>query len=106
MMSARMVLTYVLPMLPALILMVDITVHVTQDTRETDSIAQVRLVYVYFYILIMHSAYSPLDINECDIVPSVCHNDADCTDSDGSYECTCREGYSGNGTICEGIFLV
>ena len=56
-----------------------------------------------FSTIIYHSLHilSP-DIDECQIVPSVCHSDADCTDSDGSYECTCREGYTGNETHCTG----
>ena len=29
-----------------------------------------------------------------------CHADADCLNKIGSYNCTCRSGYSGNGTIC------
>ena len=55
--------------------------------------------------MFVFSLYNP-DIDECQSVPSVCHSDADCTDIDGSYECTCRIGYSGNGTLCTGnIFM-
>ena len=32
----------------------------------------------------------------------MCHSDAHCMDTDGSYECMCKEGYSGNGTSCVG----
>ena len=32
----------------------------------------------------------------------MCHDDAYCMDTDGSYECMCKEGYSGNGTSCIG----
>ena len=32
----------------------------------------------------------------------MCHDDAYCMDTDGSYECMCNEGYSGNGTYCIG----
>ena len=46
------------------------------------------------------------DKDECAIVPSVCHSDADCTDSDGSYECTCKGGYSGNGIFCTGTIYI
>ena len=57
--------------------------------------------------MIHHAVYSlSPDIDECQIVPSLCHSDADCTDSDGSYECTCREGYSGNGTLCTGNIVL
>ena len=36
----------------------------------------------------------------------MCHNDANCTDTDGSYECTCKEGYTGNGTFCTGTITI
>ena len=42
------------------------------------------------------------DINECEGEVPVCHDDAFCMDTDGSYECMCKEGYSGNGTSCIG----
>ena len=31
-----------------------------------------------------------------------CDENAICTDTPDSYECTCKEGYIGNGTTCEG----
>ena len=52
-----------------------------------------------------------LDINECfpdlisdehsDMVPN-CHVDANCTNTKGSFFCTCLDGYSGNGVSCVG----
>jgi len=41
-----------------------------------------------------------LDINECDL--NVCHEDANCTNTIGSFECQCRPGYSGDGRTCDG----
>ena len=35
----------------------------------------------------------------------MCHDDAYCMDTDGSYECMCKEGYSGNGTHCIGKLM-
>ena len=32
-----------------------------------------------------------------------CHKKADCTNTIGSYECTCKEGYTGNGKNCRKI---
>ena len=41
------------------------------------------------------------DINECEFTPCVAN--ANCTDTDGSYDCVCNVGYSGNGfTGCNG----
>lgn len=40
------------------------------------------------------------DMNECDLAND-CDPDAECVNSDGSYTCTCRDGYSGDGKTCE-----
>ena len=40
------------------------------------------------------------DVNECDRGIHDCDTNADCTDQSGSYNCTCRLGYYGNGTKC------
>ena len=42
-----------------------------------------------------------IDIDECERVAHSCHKDADCTDNDGSFSCTCKVGFSGNGFFCE-----
>ena len=43
------------------------------------------------------------DIDEC-ANPSKnnCSSNANCTDTIGSYDCTCEIGYSGNGYTCDG----
>ena len=41
-----------------------------------------------------------VDVDECTMDLSVCHDYADCTNTDGSYECKCIEGFSGNGREC------
>ena len=40
-----------------------------------------------------------LDINECPdgANTSTCHVDASCFDNEGSYDCTCNDGYIGDG---------
>ena len=47
----------------------------------------------------------PLDINECEDPGDnpTCHEHANCTDTEGSYECTCNSGFSGNGFNCSGL---
>lgn len=54
-----------------------------------------QLVLCFFFI------YSELDIDECDSV-NLCDENADCTNTNGSHICTCRKGFSGDGTTCEG----
>ena len=41
------------------------------------------------------------DINECDDSAS-CHSDARCENTIGSFNCTCKEGFTGNGMECQG----
>ena len=42
------------------------------------------------------------DIDECSADSSPCDGNADCTNSDGSYSCTCKQGFTGDGTTCDG----
>ena len=41
------------------------------------------------------------DVDECQGV-NECHENAMCSNTDGSYECTCDQGFSGDGRQCEG----
>ena len=43
------------------------------------------------------------DIDECSAESSPCDVNADCTNSDGSYFCTCKQGFTGDGSVCRGI---
>ena len=45
------------------------------------------------------------DINECDIGTDECHDNASCSDTIGSYECTCDIGFTGDGYNCSGKIL-
>ena len=45
-----------------------------------------------------------IDVNECDDGTDNCHVNADCTDTIGSFQCTCSLGYSGDGVDnCTGM---
>ena len=46
------------------------------------------------------------DINECSEGTDDCDINSDCADTDGSFTCTCREGYLGNGTFCSSKMLL
>jgi len=43
------------------------------------------------------------DVNECSEGQNMCHKYADCTNTEGSYQCNCKMGYSGNGHTCMDI---
>ena len=42
------------------------------------------------------------DVNECSRGTSQCSSNATCTDTIGSYTCSCNAGFSGDGFNCQG----
>lgn len=44
-----------------------------------------------------------VDINECSRGTDICHEEATCTNTEGSYECACAAGFEGDGFRCEDI---
>ena len=42
-----------------------------------------------------------LDFNECAVGPYPCDQNAACADTDGSFTCTCNDGYVENGNACD-----
>ena len=44
------------------------------------------------------------DVDECVNGTHNCHINANCTNRNGSFYCTCNPGYMGNGTFCEGRY--
>jgi len=56
-----------------------------------------NFLYLFDSPVIQHA-----DINECDLETHTCHSNANCTDTDGSFNCTCREGFEGDGFNCTG----
>ena len=54
----------------------------------------------------IHTLLLPIvDINECNGAADNCDDNADCTNTDGSYRCSCKPGFSGDGISCEGMFV-
>ncbi|CAD5119519.1 DgyrCDS8121 [Dimorphilus gyrociliatus] len=45
------------------------------------------------------------DIDECVQELHNCHKDAICTNLDGKFHCDCKDGFVGNGTVCQDIPL-
>ena len=60
---------------------------------------------ITFYIL---NSFNPiLDIDECSSNSHSCDANAVCNNTRGSYTCTCKAGYLGNGENCTGrLFLL
>ena len=44
--------------------------------------------------------FSYTDFDECQPFKSSCHFDAECINTEGSYDCRCRPGYLGDGFDC------
>ena len=41
-----------------------------------------------------------VDVDECTAFPNICDANADCQNTDGSYICSCKAGYMGDGKTC------
>ena len=54
--------------------------------------------------VILQFSFFTADIDECSVDPSSCDKNADCTNTDGSYSCTCKQGFTGDGAVCEGTY--
>ena len=50
--------------------------------------------------------YDSTDIDECTSGVHDCSDVAVCLNTPGSYNCSCREGYDGDGYNCTGVSLV
>ena len=44
-----------------------------------------------------------VDIDECVTGTHNCNENANCTNTNGSFTCQCKEGYTGDGVECEGM---
>ena len=52
-------------------------------------------------ILFQQQVHLPhIDNDECEIDTHNCDENANCTDTPGSYTCVCNTGYDGNGFNC------
>ena len=58
------------------------------------------LVIILFLIIGVTFDNKSIDIDECLMNNGGCHSDANCTNIPGSYECTCKPGYYGDGINC------
>jgi len=58
---------------------------------------------VSLFFIIFLSCFQ--DRNECiELIGEVCNN-GECVNLDGSFFCTCNEGYTFNGKNCQGIYI-
>ena len=55
---------------------------------------------VDFAQLKMFAVLFNVDVDECTSFPNICGANADCHNTDGSYICNCKAGYTGDGKTC------
>ena len=91
---------------PALLAL--IIAQVSKDLLEMDARVQVQRISdhlheckVEFKIFMWHVTSFP-DIDECSNGSHVCDVNANCSNTVGSHNCICKEGYAGNGSSCSG----
>ncbi len=51
---------------------------------------------------LMSYPFHDIDIDECSTGGNNCDANAECTNTPGSFTCTCNQGYSGDGVNCIG----
>ena len=53
-------------------------------------------------LLLLRFCFFIIDVNECTASSSMCHENAFCNNTLGSYNCSCKPGYYGDGKTCKG----
>ena len=56
----------------------------------------------YWEQFVANTFYSK-DVDECSSGTFPCNDNANCTNTIGSFLCNCQSGYTGNGLTCEGV---
>ena len=103
-MNVPLMLTTVMRMPTALTLMEVSNALVFLVIWEMEPFARVRSIFIYLILNCKLYYVTPfcIDIDECETELDNCHENANCSDTVGSFECTCVEGYEGDGVIqCE-----
>ena len=59
----------------------------------------------YFSYVCMFIITILTDIDECVEESDGCHSNATCVNTIGSYNCTCNDGFDGNGVSCESMIF-
>ncbi|XP_067047496.1 uncharacterized protein [Acropora muricata] len=66
----------------------------TKETKPQDFITDERSYYI---------KRTGGDVDECNAFPNICGANTDCHNTDGSYTCICKAGYTGDGKSCSDV---
>jgi len=88
------------------------TLHSHHYAMRVHQWFQWQWIHLYKYVS-HHQLYQPLsyslvlfpDVNECSEGIDNCHTNAVCTDTIGSFQCTCSSGFTGDGATCTSIII-
>ena len=58
--------------------------------------------YFFFFFIDVDIVLLSIDINECSASPAPCDVNANCQNTKGSYLCSCKPGFTGDGKTCKG----
>ena len=86
-----------------------VSLHVTKAEINWNNKSSTNLSKSTIAVLPRYNAMSPaflVDIDECAAGTAGCDVNALCLNADGSFLCTCNDGYDGNGYICTGTVSV
>jgi len=93
----------------ALTQMVTSTAHVMKALKEMDSPVQVNSTLErnrYICSCLVTNLTFVADIPECERGLDGCDPNATCTNTFGSYTCSCNTGFTGDGFNCTGVLYV
>ena len=84
----------------------DYTIRTQQWIGKSFKMSLVRRIILKRNSWILYRPFHT-DIDECaSDIDNDCHINSTCSNTIGSYDCTCEEGFSGNGIQCEGIVFL
>ena len=78
----------------------------SMDSLVMELTAQVSLRFPQSVVIVILHYLHFSDINECELGTDDCHPNATCTDTVGSFDCSCNSGFTGNGMDCFGVYTL
>ena len=88
-------------------LLLSVLIWLATGPLQSQEAAAVNLFDLQYFVMFLSYLFHQPDIVECDNATlHDCHHDAMCTNTQGSFGCSCKSGYTGNGTYCTSKFCL